>query len=363
MNVVKINNERLRDIALKCHEKMSDADSSRQALRSIAGVVTAELGDFLRTDILSTPDELSINFIELLDQIIFETDDTTRSEGPSADYIFDNLYSRICVYLDVYKDIELYKKNFHGRTFFYDDTIIIKYLKLKNFIPDLLHEFSEHTGLKRQILKTLIIFHAECPVDFFYDTIKDINSTEVKLLSLVGLKLKSGIFERWDTLTGEYNGTIEFIRNFNTVNIEKNIIPDDLNSLIFSMMMFDHNLEKISEPEQIDWLFDVFAKANELNFDHHLSMLIHSTMTGILMFIRCDIINSYLKNRGSGMAKFVKGIESIPAEYFDRIMTRIQLLGDKFANNLNELIEKKKMRFEDNSNIIKYILWNSRNNS
>ena len=173
---VRITPEEMKKFAEQCYSLLNSSSSRRDTLKKISEMASSDFGEYFGPDILSCPDEISVHFIEILDQIVFETQENLISPNSINDYINDDLYNRLNIYLDVIKDITLYKNSISNRRLTYDDTVIIRHFSLKEMVPELIEEFYEQPTIQKDILRTLLVFNNEELLNFYYQIVKKLHS-------------------------------------------------------------------------------------------------------------------------------------------------------------------------------------------
>jgi hypothetical protein len=171
---------------------------------------------------LSEPDDVSVGFIELLDQVIFEIEEVQNAnDNKIEEYLIEDLYQRVESYLEVLSDADLYKRNLGKRIMNVEDTIIIKRFGFVEYVPLLMSEFNEQAAIRQHILKALISFNNEELLQFYYDILKKECEADIKVLSLIGLKKPVYQFDNWHLLEcreEDYGALIQFVQSFKYEN-------------------------------------------------------------------------------------------------------------------------------------------------
>ena len=235
-NGIKYNIEMIRRFAGALRESMALSPTKEKALEKIANLVKAELGDYITPDILSSSDELQAGFIELLDQIVFETSENTQAENKIREYIFEDLYLRLTIYLDIFSDRDSYKRGLGSRMLTNEDTIIIKKYYMDEFIPLLMSEYYDQPALQKSILKALLVFDSEQLLNFYYQIAGQESCHEVKIFSLLGLKTSTPKFANWRHIVTDderINSLIDYVKSFDLSDPGKNTIPEELFTIFF----------------------------------------------------------------------------------------------------------------------------------
>ncbi len=264
----KFNKKVIHNIAAQCYEHVNTSTSRHEALSSIALTATKTLGGYFGSLNLENPDEISMNFIELLDQIVFEIEENDSGEANIREYIIDDLYQRVSIYLEILKDPDLYRKGLGTRLFCHEDTVIIRHYQMRDYIPDLLREFHEQPNLQKAIIKCLLAFNAEDLLNFYYQVIQGRYCMEIKALSLIGLRGFSSRFSNWHKLKATDDETaslISYVEGFDIENISKNPLPFDLNTLYYTINFIELSLDQFHEERNLRWIFKVFKCFLEIN--------------------------------------------------------------------------------------------------
>lgn len=359
---LKIGKEELCELSGHCYDLYNSSSSKTDALKKIASAASAEFGEYFGLNILKNPDEISVNFIELLDQIVFEFEENDSDEDNIKKYIIDDLYLRISIYLKLYKDEELYKKDISKRILSYDDTIIIKHYRMKEYIPNLIDEFFEQPNIQKAILKTLINFDIEELLNFYYQIVKENYCLEIKSLALIGLKGFSSKFTNWHllkTCDKKLNTLVDYAESFDMDNMEHNNLPYDLYSLFFIINFIELNISSLMNGSTINWICDLLDSSVNIGIENLLHTSIYSSITNIIIYFNLDYMKFFLKNENY-MISLTNLIDILPRAFFDRITIKLDLLGVEFIKGVNELLSSGKVKPDRiNSNIISYLFWES----
>jgi hypothetical protein len=360
----KLTSEDLVNLASLCNESIKNSENRKAALEKIAETISCNLGDYFGPGILLHPDEISIHFIELLDQIVFETVENSSGDDRIRDYVIDNLYSRLGIYLDIFNDKELYKRDLCNRIITNDDTVIIRQYKMIEYLPELLVEFFEQPELKKSILRVLLTFRSDDLLNFYYQLAQQKNPIDIKILALIGLKFFHSKFHNWDQIKEKFNGrypVIEYALEFDADDITRNKFPNDVYSLLFVLKFIDLNFDTLSNPNVTKWIISVLVSALKFEIDSNLQGDIFKDITNILIYIDTTNINSLLTNDDM-VVSLISIIDFLPREYFDRIVMRISLLDEEFIESVRNLISAGRINAEDRtSNTMSFLFFETHN--
>ncbi len=354
--------EAIKNIAEVCYGHMSTSSNRRDALDSIALTARREFGGYFGSLNLEDPDEISVNFIELLDQIVFEIDENDTGEERIREYIIDDLYQRITIYLEILKDQELYHTGLINRLLTHEDTIIIRHYKMRQYIPELLREFHEQPNLQKPILKCLLAFDAEDLLNFYYQVAQGHYCTELKALALIGLKGFSGKFSNWQKLKATDDNTaalISFVESFDTGAVAKNPLPFNLNTLYFTINFIELNLDRFSEENNLQWIFKIFKCFLEIDVNNTFFTSIYTSISNILLGLDISSILRHLSHE-KDLITFIYFADLLPRTIFNRITVKLDTIRNDFLEKIQDIIDSEKIVLDEvNSNITSYLLWNS----
>ncbi len=359
---LKFNRKAIQNIAAQCYEHVNSSSNRRDALSSIALTATKEFGGYFDSLSLEQPDEIYVNFIELLDQIVFEIDENDSGETSIREYIIDDLYQRITIYLEIIKDEELYRQGLNNRLLCNEDTIIIRHYKMLEYIPELLREFQEQPNLQKAIIKCLLAFNAEDLLNFYYQIAQGHYCTDIKALALIGLKGFSGRFSNWHklkTTDDDTSSLISYVEGFNTDVIAKNPLPFNLNTLYFTINFIELNLEKFNKDQNLRWIFKVFKCFLEVDVNNTFFTSIYTSISNILLGLDIASILKLVSHE-KDLISFIYFSDLLPAAIFNRISVKLDSLNSGFLERLQDIINSEKVILDEvNSNISSYLLWNS----
>ena len=99
----KISKSRLKAIVNDCYDIINLEPSKFEALNKISDKALIEFGDYFGPYILKSPDKISMNFIELMDQIIFEIKENNQHDDNIKETIIEDLYLRVKINLEIIK--------------------------------------------------------------------------------------------------------------------------------------------------------------------------------------------------------------------------------------------------------------------
>lgn len=357
VNSVNIENS-LRDYL----SIITSTPSRSEALNSIAALGIKQFGEYITPGSLNLTDEIQINYIEILDQIIFELGGESDTGTEIRDYIIDDLYSRFTLTVEALTDCEKYKVNLKNRPLYTEDLIIIRRKKLSEFVPLLISESEDITNLEKNIAKTLIYFTDTVHLDFFYNLFRHSASGFIKSAALLGLKYNENKGLNWDSVREISNGlkkAVEFAENFDFENLNINRLPENMEEMTFTLLHIEKNIGYYRNTSDINWILSVFGIVPLLNFENSWYNEVNISLSNILIQIDIDLMRETLKDE-SVLIRVTNFIDYLPRNIFNRLTGRLDLMGAEFIYNLNLVIEKKKKSMDAyNSNILTYISWNS----
>jgi len=358
----KIDRNTLYCLSDKCHSFLLSGYPKKDILTRIADTASESFGEYFNPVILSDPDEISVNFIELLDLIVYEMNKTEKDDDSIREYIIDDLYSRIIIYLKILKGKKEYKKNLVYRGISSDDTIIMKTHKMEEYTSDLISEFHDHIFIQKDILKTLMTFSADELLNFYYQIAKGPYSLEIRTMALTGLKGHPRHFTNWDLLkksTIEFNSLVNYVESFNTQVIEENQLPDNSYSLLFVLDYFEMNITQLSNEETLAWFTEIISKVWLNTIAPRFYNRIFMTLSNIFIYYDIEYMKKLIK-RQNNLVALISLIELLPGEFFNRITVKLDLLGKNFIVSTKKLIASEDLILnEETSNTLTYLFRSS----
>ncbi len=358
----KIDKGRLDALAARCCGRFREITSKRDALRMIAETASGELGGFLNAGVLADPDDVAIGFIELLDQIIFEmSEENAGKDGRVEEYILDDLYQRIEVYLDLFAGMDVYGKNLHGRMINRDDTVIIRHYRLSEFIPVLTSEFYEQPGLRKPIVHALMFFTHEDLLNLFYEIAKGEYEVDLKIPALAGLKNNRSTFYNWNYLKGQGDQKFDDLITFITAGQNGKEAPGSASSenayiLYFRILQLELLLEGSVEYRHCRMMIEVLNGISRYNMEAvPFKNDIYESLSRILNKMHRESMRKFFADENY-LASFMYLIDSLPMEVFDRIILAVEGLGEEFISSVKHLISKGKLQLDEkNSKLSGYL--------
>lgn len=349
---------RIKGIIEDSFRLIGSTPSRTEAMKLIAELAIKEFGDYITPGALHTTDDAHIIFIELLDQIIYELRENNECNSNIKDYIIDNLYSRLSLILEAINSREMYIKNIRNRNLFNDDLVIIKNMELSELVPLLVNESEDITHLQLQIVKTLLSFTENLPLDYYYSTFKAATSGYIKAASLLGLKYSCSKGLNWHAVKEVRNGMtglITYAENFNLDSHSSNKFPGTREELTLALLHAELTAGSISGIADAEWILNSMNSCSGYSFDNIWFAEINITMGNILLRINTDMLNKLLRDE-KRLIQTARMIDRLPKNIFNRITGRLDELDTEFIFDLNSVIEKKKVPVNDyNSNIMSYL--------
>ena len=360
-----LTRERLQDLAFHCYSFMNITASRESALHMAAEYLSNYIGEYFGPDILVEPDELSINFIELLDQIVFEISQKKGRDESINEYILEDLYSRLRVFIDIFQGENVYKSNLPKRKLFHEDTVIIRHFHMEEFVQKLASDFDDHPDLQKDIIRTLIPFRAESLLSFYYKVFMEEITLDLKLLSLAGLASLGKIFGNWNQLKKEFpslKDAIDFAHSFDRENVWKNPVPSGLNSCIILSVFAETGLKRIMDEGHISWLFRLYDRILEFGESENIFYgdVCKGAANMILMLGPGHMKNIMMHN--ATLASFITIVDMLPLDQFNRIKTKISGIFNGHTPDIKKLFSSGAISVNpDSSNTMNYIFIDSAN--
>lgn len=356
----RVNSKNIESSLKEYFSIITSTTSRSEALKSIAALGIKQFGEYITPGSLNLCDEVQINFIEILDQIIFELSGNSDTGSDIRDYITDDLYSRFSLTLEALADCEKYKANLKNRPLYTEDLIIIRRKNLPEFVPLLIAESEDITSLEKNILKTLLYFTEEVHLNYFYNIFKDTTSGYIKSASLLGMKYSSESGLNWDSVKEISNGLkelVEYAESFNTGEIYINRLPENMEEMTFILLHLEKNIKFYKSIREINWVLTVFSIVPLLNFENSWLTEVNISLSNIILQIDINLMREILKDE-SALIRATNFIDYLPRNVFNRLTGRLDEMGMEFMYNLNLVIEKRKKSMDAyNSNILTYISW------
>ena len=341
---------------------LNSTPSCSNALKRLADRARNDFGDYITSGSLNITDEILINFVELLDQTIYEFIENNEKNHSIRNYIIDDLYSKLSLTFEALTDTERYISNLHNRSLLLDDLLIIKNKNLTELVPILISESEGITNFQKEIVKTLICFQKESLCEFFYNTFKNTSSGFIKSASLLGLKYNNEKRLNWDSIKEidkEHSEFIRFAEKFDVHIIHNNSLPATKEEMTFTMLHIEKNIKKMNDIDSANWIISMLIRIPSFNFESSWHYEIHSSVCSILLSIDLKLLKQFLKNE-SLFIKTIELIDKLPATIFNRLTGLFDSLDIEFLFELNAALEGKKINIANgNSNILNYVYWNA----
>jgi hypothetical protein len=353
--------ERIKKFALECLDKIKSSSSTQAALKTVADYASPQLDAYLVLT-LKNPDEISMHFVDLLDQIIFEITGNIHYNDTVHEYIIEDLYFRLCIYLDYFMDKEVYASNINKRNFTHDDTIIIRQHRMAEYVPQLVTEYYEQPILQKSILRALFNFDSEILLNLYYNIAKDGNFIEEKTLALIGLKRFESKFNFDSLHAGGNDGyvrLVEYAELFNSRIIEANSFPGDLYSLLFALNFIELNADKILGLPAFTWALQAMQPFLNIAFDDRIIGDIYASSSNIILLAGPEVLRRTVRDKELA-AVLIRVLDFFPGEFSYKLGKKMSLVKNDFVVMANWLNSSGKIKLNSEaSTAMNYILWES----
>lgn len=344
-----ISAQRLGEIAAVCRDRIEKYDSPRPALAAVADLVSGMVGPRPGRAILERPDPVSMAFVELLDQIVFEISEPADSEGGRVEeYILGDLYRRLEVFLCLNRGMEQYRTNLHSRAITTDDALIIRHYSLADLIPTLMSEFFEQRHLRFPILRAMISFRTEDLIGFFYEIARGEYENDLRVLAVIGLNgSDNSRFDGWEMLGGA--GDADFSALISHVSGEPGSEPASGCVLLFRVVEIELAAGRMEDPA--DCRAMILALHDILRHDLgtvSLKSRIYESLSRILGLMKCDCMRGLLLDE-ENLRHFIYLADGVPAELFERVSRLLEFLGGEVMMAMERLVADGDVHLDERS--------------
>jgi hypothetical protein len=342
-----------------CRERISSAPTKIEALEAVVDFAAPLLHDFRRL-VMEDPDEISVSFMDLLDQTAFELSENMPDNETVRGYIVDDLYGRLAIYLDCYYDRDAYSSGLNMRVLTHEDTVIIRQLRMREHVPLLMSEFHEQHALQRSILSTLVSLEEGELHNFYYTVARESEAVDIRALAVAGLK-KSGIGHRALHMleAGEWglDGMIAYAKSFTDGTLDRNLIPREGPSFIFAVRYIESNLDLLADYGNLSWIIELLCSFIRLENHESYHPDIRRSICSMLVFAGVEPMKRLLRD-SEGLASVRELLDYLPREDFNRIMGKVELWGEEFTGRISGFLAMGRMRSAGHdSNTACYALW------
>lgn len=355
---------RLLDFANSCREKIKTASSKLEALQLIADAASNRLEEY-QCSVAANPDEISVNFIRLLDQIVFELTENLPADASVREYVIEDLYSRLNIYIDVFSGRETYACNLNKRLLAHEDTIIIRQCGLEEYLPLLLSEYTEQPLLQKSIIRCLLSFTSGDLLNFYYKVASEPGAQDMKSMALIGLKKFGPVLRHWNlagTDDRAYGKLVAYAKEFDGIELQKNMVPDDLHTLMFVIQYIELNFKAVVNERSLGWIMAVVGTIPGIGYFNSFLNDVYDSLCAIMLYAGIENLNLVLRDDDLAKALFV-AVDFLPREYFDRISPMLSVMGDELIHRVSSLLASGKIRPDEReSNILGFVLWKRGNN-
>ncbi len=347
----------LEETSQYCHKVLSSEQSMDKVLNTLCQYLTRAFGNYLSPGNLSFFEEMEINFVELLDQIIYEYRENLTYDQTIKEYIIADLYSRLSLHVEAFNDPTLYKKNLPHRQLYPDDLAIIRDMKMEDMVPFLIEEWEEMTNLQKSSMKTLLYF-AIGNFHTFKNIYEKTYSNYIKAAAILGMK-----YDIENAPIG-YNElkliNSDYMRNFKLKEVFENPLPESPGEKVFTILHIERAISMMPDDKSYLWILKVLSQLPEKEFKSSWLPEIYNSMSNIFLNLQNEQIIK-LVSKKEHILDFIKLVDFLPRNIFNRITGKIDELGRKFHLQIASELEDKKLNIhKTNSNIFNYICRNSK---
>jgi hypothetical protein len=328
----------LGEVARACRERLEGCDSPRSALAAVASCVSIAIGPRPGRAVLERPGPVSSAFLELLDQIVFEMDESRELEGGRVEeYILGDLYRRLEIFLSLCAGADSYRESLNSRVLTADDALIIRHYALSDLVAPLMSEFFEQPHIRFPVLLAMVSFESEDLVGFLYEIARGEYDTDLRVLAVIGLNMNNyGRFDGWDMLSGtgdeDFRALIRYVSGGTDADSPTGCI------LLFRVLEVEFEANRIAEPE------DCAAVLSSLHgiLKHELEAMpmkprIYESLSRILDQMRCGAMRRHLRD-DDNLRDFIYLVDGMPAELFERVSRLMEYLGGETMTAMERLV-------------------------
>ncbi len=345
--------------ARACRGMISSSPTKLEALEAVVDFAAPLLPEYRRL-VMEDPDEISVSFIDLLDQAAFELSENMPDNETVRGYMVDDLYGRLAIYLDCYYDRDAYSSGLNRRVLTHEDTVIIRQLRMREHVPLLMSEFHEQHALQRSILITLVSLEEGELYNFYYTVARESEAIDIRALAVAGLK-KSGMGHRALHMleAGEWghDGMIAYAKSFSGEALDQNRIPHDGPSFVFAVRYIESNLMLLADYGNLAWVIALLRSFIRLESHESYHPDIRRSICSILVFAGVEPMKRLLGDR-EGLVSVRELLDFLPREDFNRIMGKVELWGEEFTGRISGFLAMGTIRSAGyDSNTACYALW------
>jgi hypothetical protein len=350
---------RLLDFANSCREIIKTSSTKLEALQLIADTASNRLEEY-QYSVAANPDEISVNFIRLLDQIVFELTENLPADSSVREYIIEDLYARLGIYLDVFSGKETFACNLNKRLLTHEDTIVIRQCGLGEYLPLLLAEFNEQPLLRKSIIRCLLTFESGDLLNFYYNVAGEPGALDVKCMALVGLKKFGPLFRKWDLAAADdqaYGRLVAYAKAFDGDELQNNMVPGDLHSLMFVIQYIESNFSTVVNERTLGWIMSVIGAIPGIGYYNSYLNDLYDSLCAIMLYAGVENLKQVLKDDTMAKELFV-AVDFLPREYFDRISPMLSVMGDELIHRVSTMMASGTIRPDEReSNLLGFVLW------
>lgn len=333
------------------------SSSKEEALKSVADHASEAFS--ISTGIFPSEDfdRVSFHFMDLIDRVVFELKENYPSSPAVRDSIFDNLFDRLILFCEALYDINIYRTNLFSRKLYFEDTVIISCFSLSEFNSYLAGSFEEYPDLQKPVVKTLLKTGSQNETQFFYNTASGNFCYELRILGLIGLKLKAENNIQWNCIKAEnplFKQAVEYIRSVDTAVLFDEPY-ENIFITLFALYYADLTCNLFSTEKKLLKLLN-FLK-NSLNSDKNSSSYtdIPLTVADIILFLS-DSQFEMIINDTTLMKLLIEILDNLPQDNSVYISRRLGRFRTGIASSINGLFQSGRLNFSDTaSNAIRYI--------
>lgn len=351
----------VEDFARSCRRTAGSSSSCIETLERIAALAAPRIDDLFLAA-LREPDEITVQFLDLIDQIVFECSEQSHAQPSVKEYIAEHLSNRLFIYLDAICNPETYALNCKKRDLTPDDAVIIRARRMEECISLLMQEFHEQPQMQSHILRALLAFDADGLLNLYYEAARS-QSIVVASLALIGLKKCGPRFRFWKNLQrqgGDYGSLYDYARSFDCAAVGRNPLPVDPPSLLFVLQFLDHGAALMSDADTFTWAMNAMRAAMHIGESVPYYPEVEALVPRIIVYAPLEIIRGVLRSKEDTVL-FTRLIDSLPRECFHQISIRLSILGGDFVRRMNALVEDGTLMLDPaNSNMMNFLIWKNR---
>jgi hypothetical protein len=329
---------------------LEESTGHREVLIQLSPVLSRTVEE--NREVLSTS-LIDLDFLQLLDQIVFETSQRDEPDDPIRHYVYRDLFNRLYHYALYYTDREKYAELLKMDQILVDDASIIHELRLWDFTENLINTVE---GDGNPLLMKVLLYspvHEET-LPFFHNITQGNYYPDLKVIACAGIVLAGSSIHCEKSQDPMFCELIDYANSFSLTSLEKNNLPSNSYESLFAILILEHERRQLRDERVLRWFLKSAEAYNRINANS--DELFHSAIEKTVLSIAPSWLDTFLGSRPL-CEDFMKVLDFLPARTFETLQRNLRELSKHTLHLMSDRMDETPETFGSLSNMRRFLMY------